>query len=563
MTEEERAEWTRLVSATMPSAWAEDHLRLKLGAGEVAVPFRLAGREFIADVMDDLARDVVLMKGAQVAGTSAALGRIFWMLDEDRADVLFVLPRIQDVSDFSAGRFNATKDASPRLASLFSGVDNVTHKVTRGGANLYLRGAQTPPALKSIPVSLVVLDEFDEMTPTAVSLARERTSGQTERWILALSTPTLPGVGIDREFSSTDRRRWHVTCPLCRMAGPLKWPDSLGGDLMGDPAAVTWRCRFCASPWSEEQKRRSVSAGWWEAENPGAAVHGYHLPQLLSPVRTAGDHAERWRRAQFEVEEYLNFFRSVLAEPSVPAGMRVDDQMVADAYAAGPKESAQARQANEPISIGVDVGVNHHFVEVSSWGALGEKRVLCARVVRNFGEVFDLVSRFRPGVVVVDANPNTEAARAFQGRCGDHGFRVWLAFYATGMLEPIRWHPEKGTVSLNRTEILDRVVSRFVARTVAVPKDVPGEYMAHHRALQRLVERSESRGNEEARYQSSGADHFAHAAAYCEAAGTGATADVLPGQWPEDHPEIPGRPARALVNEHGWPQDSPSFGVVP
>jgi hypothetical protein len=553
-----RDEWSRLVRATLPSAWAEENLLLKIREGEPSERFALQGREFVADVMDDLSLLTSVMAGAQVGKTVLALGRIFWTLDQDARDVLFVMPRDRDVSDFSAGRFSATKDASPSIADLFSGADNVTHKVTRNGANLYLRGAQSTPGLKSIPVSLVVLDEFDEMLPAAASLARERTSAQAERWVLQLSTPTLRGIGIDREFSASDRRRWQVPCPVCAQAAPLKWPESLCGDLMGPAAQVGWRCVLCAEPWTEAEKRAAVSGGWWLAENPASEHRGYHMPQLLSPIRLASDFAARWKKAQETAEEYQNFYRSVLGEPYVPAGVRIDDAMVEDAFRAGPSESAAGPPKGAAVTFGVDVGVNHHFVEVASWAGDGFKTVLLARIVRNFDEIYDLVRRFRPRTVVVDANPNTEAARAFQNRLGNS---VWLAFYAKGMLEPIRWHPENGTVSINRTEILDKVVSRFMARRVGVPRDAPAEYMPHHRALQRVVEMNEAKGNEEARYESSGADHFAHAAAYNEVAGT-SLPDEDPGRdWPQDRADDVStrgearRIEKALVTEEGWPQD--------
>ena len=65
---------------------------------------------------------------------------------------------------------------------------------------LYIRGSRGDSNLKSIPVSELVLDEMDEMDTHAVWLALERLSGQIEKHILAISTPTVPKYGIHKLY---------------------------------------------------------------------------------------------------------------------------------------------------------------------------------------------------------------------------------------------------------------------------------------------------------------------------------------------------------------------------
>lgn len=545
-----------LEDALLPSAWASRRRTIVDERG-VLVAYGFLGREYLRAIHDDLGPRIVVEKGTQVGLSETALNRAFHALAARNLDVLYAMPTDGDVRDFSAGRFARTLETSPALAHLFRATDNVHHK-RAGQANLYLRGAQSEAGLTSIPVALVILDEYDLMADRSVELASQRLGGQARWTRIDISKPSLPGLGIDAAFLASDRRRWRVPCARCSSGEPLRFPDSLDGDLMASASEVAWRCLACGSRWTEEQKRDAVDRGWWEPDRPSAELRGYHVPQLLSPVRTAADHARRWREAQGRPEAVAEFWRSCAAEPYVPAGVRIDDGMVEDAFRAGLSESAPGPPRGVPVTFGVDVGVNHHFVEVSSWAGDGFKNVLLARVVRNFDEIYDLVRRFRPRSIVVDANPNTEAARAFQNRLGNS---VWLAFYAKGMLEAIRWHPENGTVSINRTEILDKVVSRFMARRVGVPRDAPAEYMPHHRALQRVVQMNEAKGNEEARYESSGADHFAHAAAYNEVAGTSLPEEDPGRDWPQDRADALStrgetrKIEKALVADEGWPQD--------
>lgn len=547
-----RRDWDRITRASLPSAWACSYLTIKSASGET-IPFSLDGCEFIADVMDDLHENTVLKKGAQIRGTTAALGRILWMLDVDGRDVLFTLPTDHDVSAFSAGRFRHTYENSPHLRDLFASVDNVTHKVTRSGANLYLRGSNSPSALKSIPVSLVVLDEFDEMPPKSVALARERTSGQVERWVLALSTPTLPGLGIDRDWLRSDKREWYVPCHLCGKEAPIAWPDSLLGDFAGDAATARWRCRLCGATWSEVERLRNVSAGEWRTEFPERATHGYHLSQLLSPVRTATDFALRWQKALGDAQEMAEFHRAVLAEPYVPEGQRVDEPSIEDALKAGPEHSVTDPPRGISTTFGVDVGVNRHYLEIAGWPVTGEKAVYYARQVSSFDEIEGLARRWKPAFIVIDSSPQTEKARDLQKRINMErgGIVAWLAFESHTLREPIRWHPDTWQVTLNRTDLLDRVVARFIARRITVPKDTPFDYMNHHRALVRVTTKSGSSSKEESWYESSGPDHFAFAAAFAETASV-----LIPAQVPrekyEPDPEFKGR---IRLDEDGLPYE--------
>jgi hypothetical protein len=543
-----REEGHSLIRDTCPSVWSAENVLIRHADGQVA-PFSVRGCEYLSDPADDLSRRVIGKKGAQVYFTTAALARSLWTLKALRRDVLYVLPTTADVTAFIAGRFDFTRRRSPSLASLFTQVDNVTHKVTLDGANFYARGSNSPSGLKSIPVALLVLDEFDEMEAEAVALARERLSAQTEMWALEMSTPTLPGFGIDREWQDSDQRSWHVPCPRCEAGASLRWPDSIAGDLAGDPTAATWRCRTCGERWTEEEKRRAVSGGAWIAHDPEKSIRGYHVPQLLAPARTAADYVARWQRALVEVQEYANFYRSVLAETYVPEGTKLDEAMIVDALASGPSQSAESPPQGIPVTIGIDAGVARHYLELAAWPAGGRKEVLLARVIPSFDDAFALALRFDVRAVVVDANPNTEAARAFQGRCAEKGIPVWLAFYSTSMRESVRWNADNGTVSAQRTEILDRVVSRFATRRISLPRDIVGDYLNHHRALVRVVTRNESKGNEEARYESSGPDHFAHAAAYDELAGM-LCPEPSAGEKYVPPEELRGR---VMLDNTGWP----------
>jgi phage terminase large subunit GpA-like protein len=131
--------------------------------------------------------------------TETGINRAFYTLDPLHRDVLYLLPTTINASDFSKARFTTALKLSPVLKGMFVDTNTVGLKST-GRNVLYIRGSRGDSNLKSIPVSELILDEMDEMDIHAVWLALERLSGQIEKHILAISTPTVPKYGIHKLY---------------------------------------------------------------------------------------------------------------------------------------------------------------------------------------------------------------------------------------------------------------------------------------------------------------------------------------------------------------------------
>lgn len=549
----EPRELEALAHEMLASRWASSFRQIVDEQG-VLVPYSFRGRRYLLDLHDDPGPDIVSMKGTQVGESEALFNRALHVLEARQLDVLYCLPTEPDVRDLSAGRFAALLDASPRLRGLFSDADNVHHKRV-GTANLYMRGVQSESQLSSIPVSLAVLDEFDLMPSGVSELAAERLSGRTKGVLIRVSKPRLPGLGVDAAFHRSDRRRWLIPCEARGKESAIRWPECI--ELHDDPSAARWRCSSCGAPWSEEEKRAAVDLGAWVPERLGAAIHGYHVPALLSPVKPASYFALRWQEAQVSAEARASFTRAVLAEPYVEEGASVDEVALEDAFR---RFDSQPTPRNPAVVVGVDAGVNRHFAVVLA--VLGEEaRVLDCIVARDLLEVRGLALSSRASAIVIDANPNTEAARAALAALADEGVLGWLAFYPRQVKELASWHDEAGYVSIHRTRILDRVVARFLARRIALPPQAREHLGTHVRALRRET-RPTTDGNLEATWTAAGDDHFAHALAYAEAAllRVAFMAEAVPSGWEGEDPGAPfGRRRReeGVAVSEGWPEDRP------
>ena len=275
------------------SRWAE-HRRV-MGA-PFNGPYGFARHPWCREIHDSQAAWTIAMKAAQLGVTETGINRAFFTLDQSKRDVLYVLPTALNASDFSKARFATALKLSPYLKNLFVDTNTVGLKST--GTNvLYIRGSRGDSNLKSIPVSELVLDELDEMDTHAVWLALERLSGQIEKHILAISTPTVPKYGIHKLYLQSTQEHFYFQCPHCSRWTELVWPDCVEiiGESVNDPRCKEsfLKCRECKHRLDHEAK-----PSFWPAamagdgtERLGGGVAGLlHQPALL----VHGDAGRDW-----------------------------------------------------------------------------------------------------------------------------------------------------------------------------------------------------------------------------------------------------------------------------
>ena len=161
---------------------------------------------------------------------------------------------------------------------------------------LYIRGSRGDSNLKSIPVSELVLDELDEMDTKAIWLALERLSGQIEKHVVAISTPTVPKYGIHKLFLTSTQEHFYFKCPHCGRSTELLWPDCVEiiGETVSDPRCVESfiKCKECKHKLDHKAKTEFLSGGVWQPTNPQAdprESRGFYANQLYSSTVTPGE----------------------------------------------------------------------------------------------------------------------------------------------------------------------------------------------------------------------------------------------------------------------------------
>ena len=312
---------SRVEEMALPSVWAERHRYIQ------GRPWSFEGREYLRDIHDDLAAEVVVHKAAQLGFTEFLQNRAVHAIDSGRT-VIYCLPTAEDVKRHSKTRFNALKDASPYIRDLFLDTDAIEVKRC-GEAALYFFGTIGKSELYGTPGDELIVDEVDRCDQDALSTARHRLDGSSKgARSLWVSTPTRPGIGVDVLIKQSDQKEWHVSCPACSWRGPLdgsgdleQWaclwweghptiPDPPDVVRVSDTACV--RCPGCGHRLSEDERRAACSRGEWVPRFPeNASVSGYLITQLVSPTMTPARIVREYFNARHSpnpkrMEEFVN-----------------------------------------------------------------------------------------------------------------------------------------------------------------------------------------------------------------------------------------------------------------
>lgn len=496
-------------------------------------PFDLASHRYLVDIYKDPSPEMVIEKAGQMGASEYSISWVLWAADLHLATPLYVFPTEGHVSDFSSARLGPGIEASAYLQELVvsaagkgkRGADRVKLKRVRNRF-LYFRGGKvTPdgraPQLKSIDADVLVLDEVDEIDARAPSIAVKRLGHSDLGWIRWISTPSYTGMGIDAKFAESDARTWHVRCGACG-----HWQDLTIDDVViewdelqrpvawhGAPDDAWAACRKCGG------QLNRVGPGQWVAAHPGRELRGYHLTglfsahkRLLNLVRNLCTTDETQRKEAHNQD---------LGLPHKPTGQQITDDVL-DAcrrdYGLGPRPGA--------TFAGVDVGkLLHVVIRADEDRETGERAARFIGAVTSFEEVGRLFKLHKVKRAVVDALPETRAAREFQE--GLPKGRIWLAYYDQGprgtKRQPeLQWKKKEGIVNMDRTRTLDSTFSKIVESLLTLPANARDldDYYDHLKAPVRTIEKAAD-GNLVARYIGSDADHFCHAENYCLAAATG------------------------------------------
>jgi len=520
-----------LVSRTLTSCsrWVE-HRRIM---GEpFPGPYSFKYHPWCRDIHDSQASYNSTMKAAQLGLTEVAINLAFFTVDVLKRDVLYVLPTALNASDFSKSRFSTALMNSPYLKDLFTDTNTVGLKQA-GGVNLYIRGSRGDSNLKSIPVSVLVLDEADEMDQRAIWLALERLSGQLHKTVHSLSTPTIPQFGIHKLFLQGTQEHFYFKCPRCGRRTEFIFPECLEicGETITDPDVKRshLKCKECKGRIDHEEKPDFLKKAFWENTVQVEEDHrSFYVNQMYSYTVTPAELALAHFRGIGDEAAMVEFWNSKLGLPYIPDGGQITEDEIQTAVRNYFKANQRPQIGTDKcIVMGVDQGKQNHVVVVEyelhgyyDVNATAEAKILWEGKLPgdDFKHLDPLMREWQVKACVIDADPQINDARRFARRFPGY---VYLCRYRRGVtgkeLQIAEEDSGAALVTVDRTNWLDASMGRFHSDRVTIPADTSLEFKDHLKALVRTYEKDEL-GNSKAVYLNNGPDHFAHAFNYAEIA---------------------------------------------
>ena len=428
--------------------WASSNIILRNSS------FSLERYPFLAQIYQDISPIQVFRKAAQVGITTYHIIKSLWLADTRTVKIIYFFPTDSDVRDFSKDRVAPIISASPLLRERVRGTDNVGLKKL-GDSSLYFRGLLGKVRVRSVDADYIIFDELDMADRSQKEYARDRILHSSLAWESELSTPSLPGVGIDASFKASDQHFWLVKCPSCSTEEPLEehFPDCIG-EVGGEVSIV---CPRCHTP-------LDVRCGRWVAKHPQQGeVRGYQLSQLIAGIISPGRLLSEFKGAKNETVK-RRFYNSMLGLPYAGGMVPLDGIHLQACLGSEPM-----RLEVGPSYMGVDVGDTLH-ISVGKMTTEGRVRIFWLEATESWERLDELIEACGVLCTVIDAMPYKHSAKEF---ALSHPGRVYIAYYQGEHLAKGReGKGEKAVpkVNIDRSESLDELVARLSRGEISLPQ---------------------------------------------------------------------------------------------
>lgn len=297
----------RLARAVKPrdrltvSDWADRHRVLSSKQSGERGRWRTSRNPILREIMDCLSatspvREVVVMKSSQVGVTEAMVNAIGYTMHHAPAPMMVLMPTLDARDKWKQQKLNPLLQDEGVVRDILGGMKsrdaaNSKDSIDFPGGILFLAGGNSPNSYAQVTAQRVMMDDLDRFPGEIgdegdpVALARGRCKSFPRYKLLLVSTPTIKEASIiEREFKLTDQRRFHVHCPACGAAQPLKWENLKWDQATKPPAAAWYECGDCGHAIEEHHKPALLAGGKWVPEFPAIKRRGYHVSALYAPI---------------------------------------------------------------------------------------------------------------------------------------------------------------------------------------------------------------------------------------------------------------------------------------
>jgi len=239
---------------------------------------------FLEAIYEDISDEIAVQKPSQI-GVST------WAILTELHDARFLginqihtLPAAKDVNSFVPSKVNEIIKKNPSIKKGLEKkqVDAVAQKQF-GKGFLYYKGTKGDSDTLMLSSDRNWYDELDASDMIKIGAYESRMEAEKSlRQKRYISTPTMPGQGINKKIEESDQKHWRFKCDACKTEQHMVWPDNV------DFEKKRYICSKCAEPITEKM----VRAGGWKARYPDrtpnkkkgkTGISGYILTQMVVP----------------------------------------------------------------------------------------------------------------------------------------------------------------------------------------------------------------------------------------------------------------------------------------
>jgi len=363
----ERNRWI----AGMPWSFSSPGPKMEWGAHDVRS--EVLHRPYLRQYLEDRTEYKSVIKPRQSEFSENAINENLFMLATNPAfGVAHVFPTDKTGTGFSTEKIKPAIDQSPNIYRL---VDKLaTERITFKNGGIYsIAGALGRAAGRAGSRDMVTFDEFDFMPESIIGVFEQLLSHSRWRLQRFISTPTVPGVGIDKKILEGCGYHWHVTCPKCKKKQRLTFPDNLinfweaSSSEMGTEkyfkklSQVYIGCRHCGQ-YLDRNSQHYLKNSEWIAERPALQhIHSsYHVNVFMIAWKTGVEIARRYHLLQNYVWQFYN---EVVGVAYIKGSSRLNQQDLITARRQYTMYKGRTGRHGR-TAIGVDWGEN------SSWAVI-------------------------------------------------------------------------------------------------------------------------------------------------------------------------------------------------
>lgn len=488
-----------------------------------ALQLLLRHRPFLIQPLCDRHPHKVYKKCRQVGVSELSITEVLWFLWAHKGTKwIYTFPRDKQLTDFSATRVAEALDESPRMKHLF-GVPNQTY-LKRIGENSFmlLRSAWESNLGEGIDADGVTLDEKDRMKEGVDIAFRESLQSSKYGLLREVSTPSLPGRGVDAPYSVSCQWEWHVRCIKCGLEQVIDYPENVV-QMKDVPVGVSelpegtyeYRCR-------KDKCRGELNrvSGRWIAKYPERMnISGYWISQMMCP----------WIGATALMQKKIDYKYQQLWENYCLGRTSMGENLLLgptdfEACVAG-HEMVFARAPDwDDIAVGIDWGHLNWCIVTARNVHNGQRYLLNIGIfqddereeLQSVKKIDEFIAPFEPDIIVADAgygkDRNSYLLRKYPGKL----FACWYNPSEKGSRTfQHSWSEAFSKVLVDRTMTLKNVCRMVKDHEIGLPKydQKVALLIKHFMNLAPMREEDED-GNIYEVIQHTGDDHLVHALNY-------------------------------------------------